>query len=178
MTQQPERIIVGQINGIYGVQGWVKVFSHTEPRENILSYSPWQVKFQGEWQTINVEKGQVLQGGKSIVAKLESVSDRELAREYMGCEIAIFAQQLPEVENGFYWRDLMGCDVQNTEGVLLGKVTELVETGAHDVLRVQQSSEQESTLIPFVMDEFILAVDTQNKQIEVDWLLEDSNADA
>ncbi|VAW44199.1 16S rRNA processing protein RimM, partial [hydrothermal vent metagenome] len=49
-----DKLIVGQINGIFGVNGWVKIFSHTDPRKNILDYSPWMIKFKGEWQHIKV----------------------------------------------------------------------------------------------------------------------------
>lgn len=172
-----EKLIVGQIHGIFGVKGWVKVFSHTDPRENILTYSPWLVKHKGVWKSMDVTDSQVLQGGKAIVARLAGIDDRDIAREYMGCDIAISPEQLPDADDGYYWRQLIGCQVTNLEGEALGRVTSLVETGAHDVLRVE--SDQGSTLIPFVDDEFIIDVDIENQQIKVDWQLEDdSSADA
>ncbi|MDX1796174.1 MAG: ribosome maturation factor RimM [Hydrogenovibrio sp.] len=169
-----DKLIVGQINGIFGVKGWVKVFSHTDPRENILTYSPWLVKHKGVWKSMDVTDGQVLQGGKAIVARLAGVDDRDIAREYMGCDIAILPEQLPDADDGYYWRQLIGCQVTNLEGDVLGKVTSLVETGAHDVLRVE--SDQGSTLIPFVEDKFIIDVDVDHKQIKVDWQLEDESS--
>lgn len=162
-----KNLIVGKISGIFGVKGWVKIFSHTEPRENIFSYSPWLIKYQGEWQAFNVEDGQLLQGGKALAAKLEGVDDRDQARLYMGCDIAISPDQLPEVEDEYYWRDLIGCTVTDQEGKNLGVVTSLIETGAHDVLRIEQ--DDHSVLIPFVEGTFILDVDVENKHIQVDW---------
>ncbi|RUM90386.1 MAG: ribosome maturation factor RimM [Thiomicrospira sp.] len=175
-SKQDEKIILGQINGIYGVQGWVKIFSHTDPRQNILSYSPWLVKVKNEWRTFEVEDGRAQQGGKSVVAKLAGIDDRDFAREYIGCEIAILPEQLPATDEGFYWMQLIGCQVTNVEGEDLGQVTEIVETGAHDVLRVEKQAETGliSTLIPFVMETFILEVDVESKQIKVDWQLEDA----
>lgn len=169
-----EKIIVGQISGVFGVKGWVKIFSHTDPRENIFSYSPWWVRCpsgtqKGEWRAVTLLEGKIQQGGKALVALLEDVDDRELAREYMGCEIAINRSQLENPAEEMYWIDLIGCQVKNRDGVLLGEVSGLVETGAHDVLRVEG---EHSDLIPFVMDEFILSVDIEHKLIVVDWDLE------
>ena len=165
-----EKLIVGQINGIFGVNGWVKIFSHTDPRKNILDYSPWMIKFNGEWRQVKVVDSKVQSGGKTLVAQLENVTDRDVAREYMGCEIAIDRSLLKNTEDGWFWIDLIGCQVMTKEGVSLGEVKDMIVTGAHDVLRVQGKSEE---LIPFVIDQFILSVDIKAKQIVVDWELEE-----
>lgn len=169
-----DKIILGQINGIYGVQGWVKVFSHTDPRQNILNYSPWLIKINRVWRSFDVKDGRTQQGGKLVVAQIEGIADREQARTFMGCEIAILPEQLPEVTEGYYWMQLLDCDVFLPDGTLLGQVTELVETGVHDVLRVEKTAElgKGSELIPFVMERFILNVDIETKTIQVDWTLE------
>lgn len=164
-----DKLIVGNINGVFGVQGWVKIFSHTDPRKNILDYSPWWINCKGEWKQIKVMDSKVQQGGKTLVAQLENVNDRDLAREYMGCEIAIDNSQLNRSDDDYLWIDLIGCEVVLEDGTKLGTVKDLVETGAHDVLRV---TGEHSELIPFVMDEFVLSVDIEQKQIVVDWELE------
>lgn len=171
MTALPENhLLVGQINGVFGIHGWVKIFSHTDPRENIFSYSPWWVKHKGEWLEVKVEDFKQQQGGKALVAKLDLIDDRDIAREYMGCEIAIDRAQLKQDENEYFWVDLIGCQVENLQGEKLGEVTDLVETGAHDVLRVKGETEE---LIPFVMDKFIIEIDTAGKRIKVDWEAEE-----
>ncbi len=168
-----EIILVGQINGIYGIKGWVKVFSHTDPRNNILSYSPWLLKIAGEWQEFNLVGGQVIQGGKSVVAHLESLNNREIARTFMGTDIAIRVGQLEDSDE-FYWRDLIGCNVINKDEIELGQVTEIVETGAHDVLRVVNNATDATILIPFVFENFIIDIDIESKQVKVDWDLDNS----
>jgi 16S rRNA processing protein RimM len=165
-----EKLIVGNINGVFGVQGWVKIFSHTDPRKNILNYSPWWINCKGEWQQVKLIDSKVQQGGKTLVAKLENVDDRDVAREYMGCEIAIENSQLQRSDDEFLWVDLIGCEVQLQDGTKIGNVKDLIETGAHDVLRV---TGEHNELIPFVMDEYIVSVDIANKKIVVDWELED-----
>ncbi|WP_319380012.1 ribosome maturation factor RimM [Thiomicrorhabdus sp.] len=166
-----EKLIVGQINGVFGVHGWVKIFSDTEPRENIFSYSPWWIKRKGEWLEVKVEDFKGQQGGKALVAKLDIIDDRDIAREFMGCEIAIDRSQLRSDDNEFFWIDLIGCQVENLQGDVLGKITDLVETGAHDVLRVKGATQE---LIPYVLDEFIIEVDIANKRVKVDWQAEES----
>lgn len=171
------RIIVGQINGVFGVKGWVKVFSHTEPRDNIINYSPWWLNIQGEWKPFEVLDGQTQQGGKAVVALLNGIGDRETARSLMGVQISITQDQLDAVreEDTFYWRDLLGCEVYNQDNLLLGSVSEMVETGAHDVLRVVAKARKESILIPFVFDVYIQRVSLEENRIDVDWDLVDEN---
>lgn len=166
-SQDSEKLVIGRVSGIFGVHGWVKVFSHTDPRANILNYSPWLLKVAGEWQPFEVLDGQAEQGGKAVVAKLSGIADREVARAHMGCDIAILKSQLPGIDDGYYWSDLMGCEVITEDGTSLGRVDSLLETGAHDVLRIK--GDGEDVLIPFVMGEFIVEVDMDNKLIRVDW---------
>lgn len=166
-----EKIILGQINGVFGVQGWLKVFSHTDPRKNILNYSPWLIKRGEQWQTVKIVAGKSQQGGKTVVVKLADVNDRDDAKALMGCEIAILKDQLPAVIGDYYWMQLIGCQVINLQNENLGLVTSLVETGAHDVLRIETPNL--TTLIPFVEEKFILDIDINSKIIKVDWNLGD-----
>lgn len=165
-----EKLLLGRISGIFGVYGWVKIFSHTEPRDNILNYSPWYVSIDGQWQTFEVTDGQAQQGGKTVVAKLKGIDDREMARTFIGCDIAIDKAQLPQLKDDYYWSDLIGCQVINEDSQTLGEVVNLLETGGHDVLRIEGG--EESLLIPFVMHEYILDVDLAEKRIHVRWELD------
>jgi len=176
-----DKVLLGEINGIYGVQGWVKIFSHTDPRENILNYAPWwlhcsaaKARQQPEWHQVQIESGKLLQG-KSVIAKLAGIDDREVARQLMGCQIWIEKSQLQplsDANNAYYWVDLIGCEVVNLQQQSLGQVKHLMETGAHDVLRIE-TSQGKPLLIPFVEGHFIQSVDIQHKQIVVDWPLDE-----
>ena len=113
-----EYIVVGRIAGIYGVRGWVKIFSHTQPRENILGYATWYLKKQGAWRTVELETGRV--HGKGVVAKLKGCDDRDAAAALMGNTIAIRREQMPQsAPDEYYWTDLVGLNVINLEGVEL-----------------------------------------------------------
>ena len=117
---------LGHISGVYGVRGWVKVFSDTYPREQILHYQPWHLAAAGE--TPPGGEGNVVSAsgrvhGKGVIAKLADVDDRDAAAELIGCEIYVPREMLPEAEPGhYYWSDLLGLDVRNTAGERLGKV--------------------------------------------------------
>ncbi len=85
---------------------------------------------------------------KTLVAKLVGIDDRDTAYALRGQEISVARSDLPPPEeNEFYWSDLIGLTAVNREGVELGKVDSLMETGAHDVLVVKGTREH---LIPFV----------------------------
>ncbi|MGZ8237785.1 MAG: ribosome maturation factor RimM [Methylobacter sp.] len=164
MSKQ-QHVSVGKISGVFGVKGWVKVFSFTDPRENILTYSPWLLKKDDETKTINVVDGQLQ--GKTIVAQLAGVNDRDQAASLMGWDIFISQDQLPKAAKGeYYWSELIGLNVVTIDGVQLGVVDSLLETGANDVIIVQGERER---VIPFLQGQTIINVDLNVGKIIVDW---------
>ncbi len=159
------KIVVGRIAGLYGVRGWVKVYSWTSPREAILGYSPWQVKLGGEWRKMPVKAGR--KQGKGVVARLEGYGDRNAAAGLLGADIAVSRFQLPETAAGeYYWADLVGLKVVTRDGVELGEVKTLIETGANDVLVVRGERER---LIPCLFGDVVVAVDLEHQWMQVDW---------
>jgi 16S rRNA processing protein RimM len=160
-----EMIIIGRVSGLFGVRGWVKIFSHTSPREGVLSYKTWYLKQAGEWQKHELSGGRAQ--GKGVVAHIKGCDDRDRAAALIGTDIAITREQLPKLEPGeYYWTDLEGLRVENTQGVDLGVVSHLFETGANDVLVVKGDRER---LIPFTKGEAVLEVDLNSGRILVDW---------
>jgi 16S rRNA processing protein RimM len=156
----------GQISGVFGVKGWVKVFSHTQPRENILRYTPWILQKNNQTKEIKVLGGQ--RQGSNVVAELEGVSDRDAALELMGWDVLIRKEQLPKPQAGeYYWADLIGLEVVTAEGVKLGKVDHLMETGANDVLVV--IDDKIERLIPFLQQQTVLKIDLAARSMLVDW---------
>lgn len=161
-----ELLVVGRVVGLLGIKGWVKIESFTEPRENIQLYSPWQLQLPDKVVELEVEEMQ--RRGKGIAAKLAGIDDRDQAAELLRCDIQICADQLQELESGqLYWRDLIGLNVINCQGEMLGQVESLFETGANDVMVV--SDGQQEILIPYVPDKVVVALDRELKQLKVDW---------
>lgn len=158
-------VTLGRIVGLYGVAGWVRVYSWTRPPANILGYSHWRCRRGNAWQALRLESGRPQ--GKGLVAKLETVDDRESAKSYLSSDIAVGRDELPPPAPGeFYWSDLEGLRVETTEGLALGKVDHLLETGANDVLVVRGERER---LIPFILERFVVDVDLSDGVIRVDW---------
>ncbi len=158
-------IHVGKISGVFGIKGWVKVFSYTDYRENILDYSPWLLKKAGETKTVKVITGNLQ--GKAVVAQLDGIQDRDLAASLMGWDIFITPEQLPKAASDeYYWSDLIGLKVENTEGVDFGVISGLLETGANDVVIVQGDKER---CIPFLQGQTITQIDLSTGKMIVDW---------
>ncbi|BCX82315.1 16S rRNA processing protein RimM [Methylomarinovum caldicuralii] len=160
-------ILLGEISGVFGVRGWVKVYSHTQPRENILSYSPWRLRHRGETRQVRLLEGRCQ--GKTVVARLEGVESREQAEALRGAGVFVTRSQLPPLPAGeYYWHDLIGLEVRDVEGRVLGRVIRLMETGANDVL-VLEGPEGREILVPWIRDRVIRRVDLEAGVIEVDW---------
>ncbi len=160
-----ELVPVGRISGLYGVRGWVKIYSYTEPRENILKYNPWLLNLAGGWTPVELLEGK--RHGKGVIARLAGCEDRDAAARWLNTELAIRRDQLPAAAPGeYYWNDLIGLKVITTEGIELGVVQDLMETGANDVLVVNGEVER---LIPYVPDDVVVDVDLEAGELRVDW---------
>jgi 16S rRNA processing protein RimM len=158
-------VILGRIVGLFGVKGWVKVHSYTEPRQALLDYRDWLLGREGAWRRFELVEGR--QHGKGIVARLQGIEDRDAAAELLGSDIGVDRDTLPEAEEGhYYWADLEGLTVLHKDGTELGTVAYLMATGANDVLVVDGPVER---LIPFVPGTVILDVDLADGVIRVDW---------
>ncbi|CAN5416919.1 ribosome maturation factor RimM [soil metagenome] len=159
-------VILGHVSKSHGIQGWVNIVSYTQPAESILQYQPWLLQLKNNWQTAVVINSRV--HAKGVMVQFEDCNDRNQADTYHGAVIAVPREQLPILENNneFYWDDLVGLTVITTEGIELGKVSYILETGSNDVLVIQGGKER---MIPYLPDEVIQEVNLTSKQIIVAW---------
>ncbi len=96
-----EKVLLGHVSGLFGVKGWVKVFSYTRPRSQIVTYKRW---YLGETQDrlILLEEGRSHKEG--VIAKLEGINDRDSAVSLIDSKIWISEGELePLGEDEFYW---------------------------------------------------------------------------
>ena len=155
---------MGRIAAPFGVKGWVKVQPFSEDPGALMDFESWRVGRGKQHAHYSVEA--IQEHGNALVAKLAGIDDRDAAYALRGQEISVARSELPAPEEDeFYWSDLIGLTVINREGVELGKVANLMETGAHDVLVVKGERKH---LIPFVAA-FVGKVDLGGGTIEVDW---------
>jgi 16S rRNA processing protein RimM len=161
-------VTMGRIVEPYGIKGWIRIQPFTQLQQGLLDYPQWMVGREGEWQPRSVESAKV--HGASVVAKLEGVADREQAAALQGMRIAVSRDAFPEpATNEFYWADLVGLKVVNADGVALGSVTRVFETGANDVLVVEgEAADKPERLLPFIAP-VIRQVDIAGGTIIVDW---------
>lgn len=165
VSEPKQRIVIGKLLGLHGVKGWLKVASYTEPEDNLFAYSPWLIETAGaEVATEVAAKGR---SGRAWRVKLKGVANRDAAARFVHCQIAVDRASLPDLPAGsHYWADLLGKEVATLAGDRLGKVIDIQETGANDVLVVQGETR---CLIPFVRGEVVKRVDLERGVIEVEW---------
>lgn len=166
-AQRPNYVVLGRIAGLYGVKGWLKVISYTRPRINLLAYDKWWLYMAGDWQPFICRASR--EHGKSLVASIEGIDDRDQARTVIGAEIGVPRDRLPPLSAGeYYWHDLIGLNVVTREGTWLGPIVRLEETGGHDVLVVREPGAVEE-MIPYVPGIYVLEVDPDRGTVTVDW---------
>ncbi len=158
-------VVLGRVSGLFGVRGWVKIHSHTSPRENILYYKRWNLSLDGKQLEVALSQGH--RQSKGIVALIDGFNERTASEQLIGAEISVGRDELKSLKPGeYYWSDLIGCQVINLEGELLGEVEDMIETGANDVMVVK--GEGGERLLPFV-DPWLVEVELEKKRITVEW---------
>ncbi len=166
MNTQARRILMGRIHGAFGVRGELKLESFSNPPEAIFRYLPLTLRTaQGVEREVEGARGRAT--GKGIVMRLPGVEDRDAAEALRGAELYVPREALPPPAPGeYYWVDLEGLRVVNTDGVDFGVVSHLFSTGANDVLVARGERER---MIPFVQPDYIVSVDFDAGVVTVDW---------
>jgi 16S rRNA processing protein RimM len=164
-VKQQKWVILGRVSGVFGVKGWLKVQSYTEPRDNLAGFGVLTLRLNAADSHFEVEESQSRTGG--VAVKLRGIDDRDRAREWVGADVVVERERLPTAGAGeHYWADLEGLEVVDLTGVVLGNVEYLLATGANDVLVLGGSQQR---LIPFIVGSVVKQVDLGRGRIVVDW---------
>jgi 16S rRNA processing protein RimM len=170
LPSRDDLIQVGHVHTAYGIKGWVWVMSRTEPIANIFSYGPWYLDRAGTLAKVVLVDHRAQ--GKGLVAQFAGCEDRNSADLMIGATIWVPKSALKtQSDNEYFWSDLMGMRVVNEQGVLLGCVDDMMETGANDVIVLKAcdgSVDDQERLLPWV-NQVVLKVDREAKCITVDW---------
>lgn len=163
-------IVLGKITSVHGVRGEVKIYSFTDPIDNLLGYPAWTLKRDGEVKQVELVSGRLQ--GKILVAKLKGLDDREVARTFAGFDICVPRALLPDLDDGeYYWHQLEGLKVIDLQGQLLGRLEHLLETGSNDVMVVKPcpgSLDDRERLLPYT-EQCVQKVDLAAGEMRVDW---------
>jgi len=169
-----EYVLLGRVSAAFGVRGWLKITSWTEPPEKLLEYPQLFCRAPDrEWQPLSLADGRVRKQG--LVVRISGCEDRTAAEAYLGRELGVRSSDLPTLPEGYYWRQLEGAEVWTEAGggsVLLGSVQKIMETGANDVLVLHPcagSCDRKGRLVPWLPGQTVLRVELEDKRIWVDW---------
>lgn len=162
-------VVMGRIVAPYGVLGWLKVLPDTETLDSLFDYPTWWVGKDDQWRELVVEEAKI--HNDVLVVKLKGVDDRDAAFACKGKQVAVPREALPAAgEDEYYWSDLIGLTVKNTQDVDFGQIVDVLETGANDVFVVNTGKERGNIerVLPFI-DQVVLDVDIEAKTMLVDW---------
>lgn len=161
-----EMVVLGRVGAPYGVRGWLRLHpANTDQPEGLLEYPVLRLSKGERQERLVVEDGRP--HGKGMVVKFSGIGSRESAAHWSGALVGVFRQELPSLASGeYYWHDLIGLDVLDEQGVALGSVVNLQQTGAHDLLVVKADRE---ILVPYVPGTVVKQVDLKAGHIVVCW---------
>lgn len=165
MISQP--IEIGKFGRIHALNGHIRVFSYTDPQENIFTYQPCYIQQNEAFTPISIKLVRTFKQG--FIASIDGIESPEHAQSYVDKVIFIDKTMLPALEEGHYWHDLVDKEVINLSNKHLGVVTALNDNGAHDLLLIKKENGK-SFYIPYI-DQYIVKV--ENNIITVDWEYED-----
>jgi 16S rRNA processing protein RimM len=157
-------IQLGVVGAPFGVRGWVKLRSHTDPAARLLDHRNLQIGREGSWRTYRVEASG--RSGGALTAKLAGVEDRDQAAALRGAQICVPRSELPQRDaKDFYRTDVIGCEVVNLSGIGLGVVQHFIETPAQTLMVVRGEREYWVPAVP----KHLKCVDLQARRVVVDW---------
>ncbi len=162
--------MVGRIAAPFGVRGWIKAQLFAPEATQLLEQPVWRLKRPGSNEFSEVRVLESAAHGKVLIAQLDGIKDRDAAEAAVGTQIAMAHSELPAREEGeYFWSELIGLKVLNRAREALGTVDGLLETGAHDVLMVQDGKIER--LLPMVVA-VVEKIDLDAGEIHVDWGLD------
>ena len=165
MSDESSTLIqLGFVGAPFGVRGWVKLRSHTDPPERLLDHRNLRIGRGSAWMDYRIEASG--RSGGALTVKLRGVEDRDQAQALRGAEVCVPRSELPQRdERDFYRADLIGCDVLNLEGLVLGTVLHFIETPAQVLMVVRGAKEYWIPAVP----QHLRRVDLPARRVVVDW---------
>jgi 16S rRNA processing protein RimM len=175
-----DAVEVGRIVDAWGIKGGIKVLPFSGDPQALFSTKRWFLR-PPDGRPAGAPRLPALlrvtsarEQGDVIVATAQDVPDRNAAEALAGSRVFVSRASFPTAGDGeFYWVDLIGLAVVNRAGESLGTVADLLDTGAHSVLRVTAEADGKlvERLIPFVAA-YVDGVDLPGRRITVDWGLD------
>ncbi|HJV62650.1 MAG TPA: ribosome maturation factor RimM [Albitalea sp.] len=185
-----DAIEVGRIVDAWGIKGWIRIQPFASDPQALFSSRRWFLKppeasgpkrpgAGGAARPVPpvLKITQAKHHGDAVVAQAQEVPDRSAAEALKGVRVFVSRASFPTADpDEYYWVDLIGLDVVNLQGEALGKVSGLLDTGPHSVLRIapdgaDSGDPASERLVPFVAA-YVVDVSLAQRRITVDWGLD------
>jgi 16S rRNA processing protein RimM len=165
MSDDPSALIqLGFVGAPFGVRGWIKLRSHTDPPERLLEHRSLVLGQGSVWQNYRIEASG--RSGGALTVKLAGIENRDQAQALRGAQVCVPRSELPQRDDrDFYRADLIGCEVVNLDGVSLGNVQHFIESPAQVLMVVRGTREFWIPAVP----QHLRRVDLQARRVVVDW---------
>jgi 16S rRNA processing protein RimM len=165
MSDDPSALIqLGFVGAPFGVRGWIKLRSHTDPPERLLEHRILVLGQGSVWRNYRIEASG--RSGGALTVKLAGVENRDQAQALRGAQVCVPRSELPQREiRDFYRADLIGCEVVNLDGISLGNVQHFIESPAQVLMVVRGIREFWIPAVP----QHLRRVDLQARRVVVDW---------
>ena len=165
MLDVDDWVIIGKFGRVHGIKGFITLISFTEPRDNIFKYPHWHAYINEHWQPLRLVEKELT--AKHFLVRIEGYTERHQAANLTNIKVGILKKELPSLPpDEYYWHELIGMVVTNLQGIVLGKVIDLLPTGANDVLIVEGKRQH---FIPYLPGQFVVKIDKNGKSMTVDW---------
>ncbi|QJC32645.1 ribosome maturation factor RimM [Enterobacteriaceae endosymbiont of Donacia dentata] len=171
-----KKIILGQFGKIYGIKGWIKLFSYTEKKINIFFYKNLFV-LNNEKNIFFIKFNKYICRKNYYIVQINHLSDNKDVINFINHKIYIFKYNLIKYKNKneYFWNDIIGCKVFNIKKIYYGVIINIIEIKIHDVIVIKSNylniNRKKNILIPFIKNKIIKNIDLINNFIEVDWYL-------
>ena len=162
---EPRRIEVGRLGAAHGVRGWLRVLSFTDPPQRLFEWKRWRVQ-PPHGAALEMNLLEARPQGNGWIARLEGIEERDAASRLSGHLVLVDREVLlPTAPREHYRADLVGFEVKNVEGALLGVVDHFIDTPANAVMVIKGVREH---WVP-VTTQHLRSVDKDARTLTVDW---------
>ena len=152
--QDSKKILIAKIQAHHGLNGWLKIYSYSEKKENLLNYKYFYLLINEQYVLFDKEDIFI---DKLIKIKFKNFNNRESLDRHIGCNLYIDYEQLEKLKcNEYYWNDLIGLNDYLDNEKKIGVLSGMIETGSNDVLVVKNNEKE--YLIPYIYGESVKKV--------------------
>ena len=168
MRSSDRNILLGKLGKPHGVKGFLYIHYYGEDTKNLSNYKGL---FLDDGTSVKVERLLLLKN--RVILKFHETNSRNDAEKLRDKDLFILERSLPVLDNNqAYYFELEGLNVKNLDNVDLGKIKEILETNANDVLVIEptdSSVDKKERLVPYIKDQVVKEINKIDRTILIDW---------